>query len=138
MTHYHFKVTKKWLSRLREITARHAAQGTYTVLKHAAIASGAKSANSVEEALLARLATRRSWRRLDDRTFSFKLRSVEVAITVDHPFNATRFFLDITAAEIRVACARAQGDEMEQLQQAGRDELRRLFARDGIPWSEVS
>ena len=50
----------------------------------------------------------------------------------------TMFFLKVTEAEISVFFNEASAEEMSDLQRIARDQLKSLFLRDGVPWSDSS
>jgi hypothetical protein len=130
----------KWLSTIgrkaRQSIARSAAAGTYEAIRHATIYGRPESRTDAEKQMLNALAARRSWRRLDAKTFVVRWRSREATLTVDRPLNPTRFFCAVAAAEIGVFCAETDPDQMGRFQGIGREELRRLFTRDGLPWDD--
>jgi hypothetical protein len=123
---------------MREYAARNAAEGTYETIKRATIYARPQSAEEVDAVMLDRLARRRSWRRLNERTFVVRWFRATATVLVEVPLEPTAFFSAVTEAEIRVFCGDVEPEELERLLALGRTELQRLFARDGLPWANCT
>jgi len=115
------KVFRQLRQRLRARSlasnARNAAEGTYETIRQAVIYAGPSSRAEVEERILARLGTRRSWRRVSENTFAVRWLENERTITVGRPLDLGRFFRDVTEAEIAVFSAGAMESELTMLQE---------------------
>lgn len=119
-------------------TARLAAEGTYETIRRGILYARGLSQDEMDEQILSTLASRRAWHRTDERTFVVRWADSEAEISARRPLEIGKLFRDAAEAEIAVFCPETDAIKADRIQDAGRQELRRLFDRDGLPWVEAS
>lgn len=124
----------KWLSSLSESVlrfgAKRSAAGTYEALRRAVVVGRPRNKEEAEELVLAALARRRSWRRIDQRTFECHYRGRTAAIQVSTPLDASELLMAISRAEMETFFRTCGETTLSELQTIGQREIERLVQRD--------